>query len=114
MLLVLLHYFFAVRIELKNFPVAAASQENILLVFCWMELNAVGCALIGEASDYFASLGVPQLNYFIKTGRQESSAIICEADVLDSFLVPHVSPYTLTMGQNIPNFAGAIMAGAEH
>ena len=98
MLLVLLDYFFAVCIELKNFPVAAAGQENILLIVCWMELNAVGCALIGEASDYFASLSVPQLDYFIKTGGQESSAIICEANVLDSFLVPHIGPYTLTMG----------------
>jgi len=66
--LVLLHYFLAVCIELENLSVAAACQENILLVIRWMELNAVGRALINEASDDFASLGVPQLNYLVKPG----------------------------------------------
>jgi len=67
-LLILLHYFRAVRVELKNLSVAATSQENILLVICWMELNAVGCSLISKASDNFTGLSIPQLNHFVETG----------------------------------------------
>ena len=62
MLFVLLHNLFGIGVKLQNFAVRTPSQENVLFVVRWMELDAEWRAAIGESTDGFACLCVPKLN----------------------------------------------------
>ena len=113
MLLVLLDDVLLVGVELEDLFVRAARQEDVLLVLCWMELDAEGRALVGIAPYDFTSFGVPQLHHPIEACTQEPSAIVGEADVPHCFLVALVGSDALPVGHDVPNLHGAVMAGTQ-
>lgn len=79
-----------------------------------MELDTEGCFPVGETSDDFACLCVPELDYFVETCTQESSAVIAEADIPHSFGVTHISTKASLVGEDIPDFDGGVMTCGQH
>ena len=112
MLFILLDDLLGVRIKLEDLLVGAASEEDVLLVISWVELDTEWHSLVGEGLDHFACLGVPQLYDSVKTCTEEPLAIVCEADISDCFLVAYVSSHTLTVSGHVPDLALAVVGGA--
>ena len=59
MFLILLNNLFLICIKLENLFVGATSQENILLIFCRMELDAKRCSFVCITSYDLPSFSVP-------------------------------------------------------
>ena len=111
MLLVLLHNFLRVGVELKDLFIGATRKEYVLLVLCWVELHTKWRSSIREAADYFSSLGVPQIDQFIEASAQEFSTIIRVADITDGFCVALVCSDTFSVSCSIPDLTCTIMTG---
>jgi hypothetical protein len=111
MLLILLGNFRGIGIVLQNLLIGTTCKEDVLSVIRWMEFNTERSLAIGEALNHFASLCIPQLYDFVKTCTQESSAIITEANISNSFTMSHVSSHASSMSKYIPYFHCSIMTG---
>ena len=78
-----------------------------------MELDAEWRATIGESTDGFACLCVPELNGPIVARAQEPSAIVIEAHVSYGFSMALIRADAFFMRKHIPNFACSVMRRRE-
>ena len=62
-----------------------------MLVFIRMELNHVGDLSVAKSFYTLTSLGVPELHLAVIATREETTAIVREANVLDGFDMAHES-----------------------
>lgn len=79
-----------------------------------MQSEAVGHLLRSKCPYNLARLRIPEVNLSIKGTGQELSAIPCEDQVSDGLAMPLVGPNAFLVIVDVPNLAGAIVAGGEH
>ena len=111
--LVLLHNLLRVGVELQDFLVGAACEEDVLFVFGGVEFDAKRGSPVGETADHLTSLGVPKVDQFVKPCAQESFTIVREADVAHCLLVTFVRPDALAVRHSVPNLARSIVTGRQ-
>ena len=74
-----------------------------------MELHTGWHALVGEAVDYFAVLGVPEIYGLIVAGAKKPSSIILKTNVSHRFLMAQIGSQASSCCHHVPDFTGAIM-----
>ncbi len=87
---------------LNNLLVGHACKEDVLLVFIWVELDAIWDFAIPESSNAFSCLRIPEFHHSIETAREESSSIIGKRKVFDGFGVTNECPQTISSGIYVP------------